>query len=151
MSLSDFDVQIRNDCRTMKVPVPFLRAKACQILKRLGWKKAALSILLVDDRKMRRLNRRHLNHNWTTDVLAFGQGEGPHPPKTAPFLGDLVISLPMAKRQARVYGSTFSYELCFYLCHGILHLMGYRDKTRKEAQKMERMQKKILKQVGVKN
>ncbi|MGH7890396.1 MAG: rRNA maturation RNase YbeY [Thermodesulfobacteriota bacterium] len=143
------DIQVRNDEKNIRVSLSFLRSKARRMLKILGWKKAGLSVLLVNDRKIRQLNRRYMNHDRATDVLAFGQLKPSYRKGEIPFLGDIVISLPTTRRQARQFGNSFLYELCFYLCHGILHLMGYRDKSRKEAQRMERIQKEILKKVRI--
>ena len=106
--------------------------------------------MLVTDRQIRPINKRHLGHDWATDVISFSQLEGKAikgSPKTVPFLGDLVISLDTTARQAKEYGNDFFYELCFYVCHGVLHLMGHTDETKKEAAAMERKQKSILKRI----
>ena len=132
------------------------RQTASQILTALGWKKASLSLWLVSDRKMRALNKRFMSHDWATDVISFSQQEGRKliakgfPDGSPDILGDLIISLDTASRQAKEYGNDFFYEFSFYLCHGILHLMGYDDKTPHEAKRMERKQAAILKQIGVK-
>ena len=92
-----------------------------------------------------------MKHDWATDVISFSQWEGkklkmglsqPTP------LGDLILSLDTTARQAKEYGNDFFYEFSFYLCHGILHLMGYSDKTPKEARAMEKKQTMILKKIG---
>jgi len=139
-----FDIRIRNEVKGTRIPVMAMKTLLKRILKHLGWSQAALSVVFVDDRKIRRLNRRYLGHDRPTDVLAFSQLEGIRPKQGVSFLGDIVISLPTTRRQARIYGNSFMYELYFYLCHGILHLMGYDDRTRKDARKMERMQAEIL-------
>lgn len=148
--LPRLDVEIRNENKTSEVSLSGLKFKIRQMLKALGWKKAGLSVLLTGDRKIRRLNRQYLNHDWATDVLAFGQPKSSFSSGRIPFLGDIVISLETTKKQAHRFGNAFLYELCFYLCHGILHLMGYRDKTKMEAQKMEKIQKRILRQIRIK-
>ncbi len=147
--MPNFDIRITNEVKTLRVSSSFLRKKVQEMLRRLGWRKAGLSIQLVSDRKIQALNRRYLKHNRPTDVIAFGPLEGPKIPSKIPWLGDIVVSLETTKRQARVFGNSFTYELCFYICHGILHIMGYRDKSKREAEQMERMQKRILKQIGI--
>lgn len=153
ISFSAYEIDIVNKTRAISVPIRFLKIKVGEMLKCLRWKKASLNILLVNDRRIRHLNRRYLNHDRPTDVMAFGQLEGPRPkPKgVMPFLGDIVISLDTTRRQAKIYGNSFLYELCFYLCHGLLHIMGYRDKSKSEAKRMERMQTKILKTIGLRS
>lgn len=128
-------LEVRSESK-IRISLTGLKKTTKKILRALGQKKAGLSVLLVDDPKMRTLNRRYLGANRTTDVIAFEGCDS--------FLGDIVISLPTAKRQAKRYDHSFTYELYFYLCHGILHLMGYRDKTAREAKKMERKQERIL-------
>ena len=86
-------------------------------------------------------------------MIAFSQLEGPRArdSKEMPvYLGDLVVSLDTTKRQSAEYGNSFDYELAFYICHGILHLMGYDDKTKADAERMDKKQKQILKKIGMK-
>ncbi len=151
MPHSAFDIRIRKETADLPVSTAALKRHTAAMLRALGLKKAGLSMLLVGERKMRGLNRRYLAHDWATDVLAFGQTGGPQVKKGMPFLGDLVICPPVARRQAKLYGNTPAYEFLFYVCHGILHLKGYDDHRRKDARRMDRLQKKILKQIGVKN
>ncbi|MDP3919771.1 MAG: rRNA maturation RNase YbeY [Candidatus Omnitrophota bacterium] len=131
-----------------------IRRIASQTLRALGLRSGVLSVLLVGDRKMQSLNRRYLQHDRPTDVIAFGgllDSGRLEATQGRPYLGDIVISVDTARRQARSYGNSFSYELMFYLCHGILHLRGYRDKTVKGASAMEGKQKTLLKKIGIKN
>ena len=73
----------------------------------------------------------------TTDVLAFAVREGPGP--SSPFLGDVVISVPQAIRQAAEQGHSIQRELAMLLIHGILHLLGYdHERSASEARRMQR-------------
>lgn len=148
-----FKIEVLNRS-SKKLSAAAIRKMARAILARLALKRAALSILLVDDREIRRLNRRYLKHDRPTDVMAFSQLEG-RPCRQAagsvPFLGDVVISAATAARQAETYGNGFFYELSFYLCHGILHLLGHEDSSLADARRMELRQKSILKAIGVRN
>jgi probable rRNA maturation factor len=149
-----YQIEIQQRFSRYKISEAQLKRAASGILKALGWKKAAVSIVLVSDKQIRPINKKHLGHDWATDVISFSQIEGKAlkaSPKTAPFLGDLVISLETTARQAEEYGNDFFYELCFYVCHGILHLMGHSDATVKLAKRMENKQKTILKKIGIKN
>ena len=148
--MKSLDIQIRSETKRYHVSLSRLRNVAKEILKSLGWKEAILSVLLVDDKKIKALNHRYLDHDRPTDVIAFSQLAGPGPQMRRPFLGDIVISLETAQQQAKLYDNSFFYELCFYLCHGILHLMGYRDKSADEAKGMEIKQRRILNQIGLK-
>ena len=143
---SFYDIQIKLEALKPRVSIPSLKKNIRAILKALGWKQAALSLLLAGDRKIRELNQQYLQHDRPTDVIAFSQLEGkPLRSKGGrPFLGDIVISLETTARQAAEFGNSFDYELHFYIVHGILHLMGYDDKTKKDGKWMEEKQTMIL-------
>lgn len=93
-----------------------------QLRDRLAPKAQGISITYLDDRAMRKLNREHRGINKTTDVLSFplnpGKGEYQH-------LGDLVISLPTADKQAEKLGVSRRREVETLVIHGFLHLCGY--------------------------
>jgi probable rRNA maturation factor len=83
--------------------------------------KVEVSILFCGDRKMRTLNRRYRRKDRPTDVLAF--------PGSINLLGDIVISVPYAARQAKRRGEPASREIDRLLLHGLLHLLGYDHET----------------------
>lgn len=148
-----YEVQIKNEAPKYRVGKARVLKAASGILKSLGWKKAGLSLWLVTDKKIRTLNRKHLGHDYATDVISFSQIEGEkiQMPGTIPFLGDIVISLDTTARQAEEFGNGFFYELAFYICHGVLHLMGYSDATPAKARAMEKKQTAVLKKLKIGN
>ncbi|GJL50752.1 MAG: hypothetical protein NPIRA01_19790 [Nitrospirales bacterium] len=92
---------------------------------------------------MQTLNRQYRHQDRPTDVLAFPLWEGPGP-RTS-LLGDVVISVPMAERQAATYGHSIDKEMIHLLTHGILHLIGYdHERGQREAQRMRRKEQTIL-------
>ncbi|TFH31682.1 MAG: rRNA maturation RNase YbeY [Myxococcales bacterium] len=97
---------------------------------------AELSILLCDDITIRKLNRRYRRKNKPTDVLAFPMQEGPGPAMHPGLLGDVVISLPTATRQAAQHDRPIIQEVTFLLAHGLLHLLGYDHATKREEREM---------------
>jgi probable rRNA maturation factor len=98
-----------------------------------------LNLVLVSDREIRKINRRFLKHDYVTDVIAF-EGNGKN-------FGDIVISSQTAKRQAKEEGHDFLTELTILAIHGLLHLKGYRDKTKKDSDRMWRKTHEVLKKV----
>jgi probable rRNA maturation factor len=84
--------------------------------------KVEISVLFCGDRAMRTLNRRYRGMDAPTDVLAF-------PAETSGLLGDIVISIPCASRQARRRGEPPAREIDRLLLHGFLHLSGYDHET----------------------
>jgi len=85
---------------------------------------ASLSVALVGDAAMRRLNATFRGKDRTTDVLSFPAGGGPDPGSRR-LLGEIAISLPQAARQARAAGHPLAREARILLIHGYLHLLGY--------------------------
>jgi probable rRNA maturation factor len=101
-----------------------------RMLAALALEHAELSILLCDDGIMRGLNRDYRKRDRATDVLAFAMREGePIATTGAAVLGDIVISLPTAARQARANGWGLRSEVTALLAHGLLHLLGFDHQT----------------------
>lgn len=110
-----------------------------------------LSVALVDEVEIRRLNSRYLQRDEVTDVLAFpqmspGEIEGLRArSRAAPEpLGDIVVCVPVAVRQANERGITRAAELEQLAAHGLLHLVGYDDETGESAAAMAEMEKRLL-------
>lgn len=103
--------------------------------------------MLVSDAVMRRLNREWRGTDRTTDVLSFSQREGPGvaPPG---LLGDVVISLDTARRQAAERAAPIGLELDRLLIHGVLHLLGYdHERSPAEARRMQRRERALARQL----
>jgi probable rRNA maturation factor len=113
-----------------------LRGRAERMLKKLKLPRAELSLLLCDDSEIHRLNRSHRRKDKPTDVLAFAQREGPALHGAGDLLGDVVISLDTARRQAREHGHSLWAEVTLLLAHGLLHLVGYDHRTDAEEARM---------------
>lgn len=119
-----------------------LKRKARRILTLLKQNRVELSLALVADREIRRLNARYRKKDYPTDVLSFPLG-GPLP-RVARALGDVVISVERAKVQANESGKTLEEEMESLLIHGILHLLGHdHERSAKEAKAMQNLEKKI--------
>jgi len=105
---------------------------------------AEVSILVVGDRAMRSLNRRYRGKDRTTDVLSFPLREGKFPPVQRDLLGDIVLCIPVAVRQARAAGETLFQEVDRLLVHGLLHLLGYdHERGGREARRMEARERRL--------
>jgi probable rRNA maturation factor len=105
---------------------------------------AELSILLCDDATIRKLNGRYRKKNKPTDVLAFPMQEGPGPATQPGLLGDVVISLPTATRQAAEHDRPIIQEVTFLLAHGLLHLVGYDHANQREERQMKARTEELL-------
>lgn len=105
---------------------------------------AELSVLLTDDAEIHQLNREHRQKDKPTDVLAFAMDE--NVPDPAGILGDVVISLDTADRQARARRRPLLEEVRFLLAHGVLHLIGYDHAEPAEKREMVAMTRKLVRQ-----
>ena len=113
-------------------------------LRKLDLTGCELSISLVGDHAIRRLNRTWRKKDKATDVLSFPAGEAPKGTPGPRQLGDVVISLDTAKVQAKEYERTVESEVARYLAHGLLHLLGHDHERPKDAQKMARAEERLL-------
>lgn len=114
------------------------RAERMMLALRLS--RAELSIVVCGNATIHRLNASFRGIDKPTDVLAFAQGETlavPFARQDEPVLGDIVLSLPTASRQAREKGRTVLDELTMLLAHGLLHLLGIDHRTQTEWRRMQ--------------
>lgn len=108
------------------------------VLRGASARAGEVTVVLADDPLVRELNRTYRGHDRTTDVLAFPQ-DGP-----ARVLGDVVISVPQAARQARRAGHSLRHEIALLAIHGTLHLLGYEDETPAGRRLMGKVQTELL-------
>lgn len=122
-----------------------VRADARRLLAALDETRAELSVSLVSDAEIHRLNRRYRGKDRPTDVLAFALREGARVPGDDAVLGDVVISLDTAARQAREHNVPTGHEVRTLLIHGVLHLLGYdHEVSAVEARRMTVMERRLL-------
>ena len=98
-----------------------------------------INVIFVNDKQIERINRKFLNHNYPTDVIAFDLSD------EFGKVAEIYISFETAKRQAKEYGVSFENEIARLVSHGLLHLAGYNDATRKEKEKMREVENKYIK------
>ncbi|NWF56445.1 MAG: rRNA maturation RNase YbeY [Syntrophaceae bacterium] len=113
-------------------------AAARRILKALGYEGYELTVVLVDDSEIARLNRQYFRRNRPTNVISFPMLDGIPPSIRARILGDVVLSVETARRDAAEVGKKAEDEVLFLLIHGMLHLAGYdHEKSDEDRAKME--------------
>lgn len=124
-------------------PTTELRKVAAVLLRKLGKQRTELSVALVGDREMRPLNAKYRNRNKTTDVLSFAVDD--QPSAHGILLGDVIISVEQARRQAKRRKKTLKSEMVTLLIHGMLHLLGYdHERSRRRAKIMFSLERKLL-------
>jgi len=133
------NIEVRNRQRKYRINQRNIRKDANTILSLCGVDDIELSILIVNNRSIRELNKKYRGMDKPTDVLAFPMGEH------SKILGDIVISMEKSHAQAEERGHSPEQEFKILLTHGILHLLGYdHEISRSEAQRMKRKEKIIL-------
>ena len=113
-----------------------------------------IDVSLVDDETIHQINRDYRNVDRVTDVISFAFNDDKDPNdqinslEVQKMLGEILICLPQAKRQAAEIGNTLERELSFLFTHGLLHLLGYDHMTPEDEAIMFPLQEKILSLVG---
>lgn len=121
----ELEITLLNPNRYPDVPRARLEGWMTRLLGDLAPDASSFAVRLTGDRAMRELNRRYRKKDRTTDVLSFA-GE---PTPEGRHLGDLAISVPVARRQASERGHSLEIELACLMLHGALHCMGYDHET----------------------
>ena len=129
------------DARRLDIPLQKKRARA--VLRALGHAKSDLSVGLVGDDEIRELNRDYRDKNRATDVLSFSLVEGEWSGFRGTMLGDVVISIETAARQARARHRSLNEEVTRLLIHGILHLLGHDHEEDEEARTMRAEERRL--------
>lgn len=107
-----------------------------------------MSILLLDDAGIRKLNRAYRKKDRPTDVISFPQHDDVNRPGGIRLLGDVAISLETARRRALQEGRRFQEECAALLIHGVLHLLGYdHEASPRAAREMAAREKELLRAV----
>jgi rRNA maturation RNase YbeY len=98
-----------------------------------------ISIIFCTEEEIIRINNQYLNHNYFTDIITFPYS------KDKNISADLFISIPTVRDNAKVFNQLFSVELNRVIIHGVLHLIGYDDKTVKMKKKIREVEDQCLK------
>ena len=111
--------------------------------------RAELAIVLTDDSTIRTLNRDWRGKNAPTNVLSFPAADPGKARPVSPYIGDIVIAFETVAREAVADGKPFNHHLAHLAVHGFLHLLGHDHENDRDADKMERLERKILKRLAI--
>lgn len=139
-------IQIENRQSRFKIEKKKIRSTVTGILKLMDCADKEVSIVLTDDEHIQALNKTYLGRDKTTNVISFSLQEGEYGNINPQLLGDVVISLDTAQKDALKGSFTLEQEIDFLLIHGILHLLGYNHEntSNAEARKMKEKEKEIF-------
>ena len=136
---------MQNRQRTIRVRTPWLKVCLEQLMRHLGCADRELSVLFVNDRVMQELNHTYRQRAYATNVLAFPQEVGGTCGPSTPLLGDVVVSLPTAAREACALQQSVEERVLYLLIHGLLHLLGYdHERSVEDHQRMEARERELL-------
>ena len=141
---SPYQIALLNQQSRHSVNERQLTEAATAVLRDSEFTSAAISLAVVDDGTIHELNQRHLQHDWPTDVLSFVlEDDGVH------LEGEVILSADTAAAAADETGNSAAEEQLLYVIHGILHLVGYDDKSDADAQEMQAAEARYLHEFGV--
>jgi probable rRNA maturation factor len=144
---SRISVEISDTQSHLKIDCEALRRLVRATLSAEGIDRGSISLAIVDDPTIQAINRRHLDHDWPTDVITFPLSEPDEPSLSA----ELVVSGEMASQTAREASVDPWHELALYVVHGLLHLCGHDDRTVDDRAEMRRRESEILARSGLSN
>jgi probable rRNA maturation factor len=140
-----FQIALTNEQLQHPVNESQLKDAAAAVLQDSDFLSANISLAVIDDETMHELNRRHLDHDYPTDVLSFVlAAEGDH------LEGEVILSADTAASVAEELGHAAAQEQLLYVIHGMLHLVGYDDKSTTDAEEMRSAEERYLQQFDVK-
>lgn len=135
----------RISIKNLQTKIPVLQARiknvVRQTLRYYRVSKAEISVVFLTEAHMKRLNSRHLKHNYPTDILTFDYRVSPKDPLLR---AEIVLCPSVAMRNAHVFNTDVRQEIDRYLIHGILHLCGYDDSSPVEKARMTGEEDRIL-------
>ena len=117
----------------------FPKYKFVDFIKEKNKQAHSISFIFCSDNYLQKINSEFLNHNNFTDVITFDYSEKIN------LIGDVFVSIERVKDNAKNYNVTFKEELARVMIHGVLHLIGYKDKKEKEKKLMRKLENEFLK------
>jgi rRNA maturation RNase YbeY len=140
-------IEIVNRQRHLPIDSEHWKAFATSALKAAPSFVAGVTIAFVSDRAMRALNRQWRGNRGTTDVLSFPAAQTEFEEAAEATMGDVVISVEQAARQAAEHGLNLDDEIAQLILHGVLHLCGYDHET--DSGEMNRLELRLRRRLGI--
>ena len=136
---------IHNRQRVVAIHTAVVKKSVLQIMAYLGCSEQELSVVFSNDRVLQELNRTYRHKDRPTNVLAFSQSPTYAGEPTSTMLGDVIVSLPMAAREAHDLNQSLEERVIYLLLHGILHLLGYEHEgSAAQRRHMEALEQEVL-------
>lgn len=133
-------INIINTSRYKRIFRKKIKAIVSAIFSDFGYKNAQLSLIIVDNKEIKKINKKFLNHNYPTDVICFSLADD-----DKEIDGEAYISIEIAIKQSKEYNVALRDELMRYAAHAALHLCGLNDATYDERKNMNDTESKYIK------
>ena len=144
MASDNITIQITDDFDGLEIDPGKIKTLIKTICKRFTGDKIAVSLAIVDDKRIKKINKEFLDHAHTTDVISFDLSQAQDGEK----LFDIVVNAEKAQKQAKKRGHLPQAELALYITHGLLHNFGFDDQRKDQAEKMHKLEDEILQHLG---
>ncbi|MCK4803074.1 MAG: rRNA maturation RNase YbeY [Spirochaetes bacterium] len=144
----DFNIYLKEENKNLPVSIKILKKLSSAAFSLTGKEAGDISLVVCDDQFISRLNTKYKGIEAPTDVLSFSMREEKTPQIGSNILGDIIISIDTARRQANAMGETLDEEFLILFIHGLLHLLGYTHNYQKDEKTMMEFTKKILSEVA---
>ena len=132
------EIEIINSSAEARLPKTKVIGAVGRVLHSAKIKKGRIQIVYVTDKYIHEMNKKYLNHDYSTDVISFEMGDGKE------LDGEVYISIDTARRQANDYDVSLTNEIMRLAVHGTLHLIGYDDKDDESREKMRLLEEKYI-------
>lgn len=133
-------IEIANRQKIRKLNLNRLSRDISRLLKLLGIPHKSVSFFFCDNKAITTLNKKIFHKDSPTDVISFNLSDSLNPG----YLGEVIISVEEAVINCRRYATRWQEELFLYVIHGLLHILGYKDSTRAQKQKMQRKEEALF-------
>jgi rRNA maturation RNase YbeY len=138
-------LSIQNRQRAVAIRTALVKRHVQHIIQYLGCTGQELSVVFVNDQRMQQLNRTYRQQDRTTNVLAFPQQPALQDGPASALLGDVIVSLPTAAREAHELRQSLEERVVYLILHGLLHLLGYdHERSSGERQRMAALEAEVL-------
>jgi len=138
-------IRIHNRQRTVAIDTAAVRKRVLQIMMYLGHSDQELSVVFGSDRLLQEINRTYRHQDRPTNVLAFPQSPTYEGEPATPMLGDVIVALPTAAREAHDLQQSLEERVVYLLLHGILHLLGHdHEGSATQRRRMEALERQVL-------
>lgn len=137
--LMSIEIQIHRGAIAGKIPRSLISKAVEVIAVDFGWSDAEISVAVVDDPEIHRVNKQFLQHDYPTDVISFDTTDS-----DTLLEGEIVVSVDTARRIAEENGWSGDHELLLYVVHGMLHIVGLDDKASADIEAMRRAERHYM-------